>query len=132
MRLGPMVWPIREVNLLPCFLGVVGGVAIWWRELSRQAARFHLRDFDGAARLAVLRVGLIALLIFTMMFVTLDRSDSQLSPGDRGGILGEEMRLRRVHREIHCVMQRTVCLDLQITVRTYRRVVSPSGTADRG
>ena len=53
-------------------------------------------------------------------------------PGGPGGIFGEEMRLRRVHREIHCVMQRTVCLDLQITVRTYRRVVSPSGTADRG
>jgi len=84
MRLGPMVWPIREVNLLPCFLCVVGGVAIWWRELSRQAARFHLLDFDGAAPLAALLVGLIALLIFTMMFVTLDRSDSQLSPGGPG------------------------------------------------
>jgi hypothetical protein len=90
MRLGPMVWPIREVNLLPCFLGVVGGVAIWWRELSRQAARFHLLDFDGAAGLAALRVGLIALLIFTMMFVTLDRSDSQLSPGDRAVFLGKK------------------------------------------
>jgi hypothetical protein len=127
-----MVWPIREVNLLPCFLCVVGGVAIWWRELSRQAARFHLLDFDGAARLAALRVGLMALLIFRTMFVALDRSDNQLSPGDRGGILGEEMRLRQVHREIHCVMQRTVWPDLQITGRTYRRVVWPSGTADRG
>jgi hypothetical protein len=127
-----MVWPIREVNLLPCFLCVVGGVAIWWRELSPQATRFHLLDFDGAARLAALRVGLMALLIFRTMFVALDRSDNQLSPGDRGGILGEEMRLRRVHREIHCVMQRTVWPDLQITGRTYRRVVWPSGTADRG
>jgi hypothetical protein len=127
-----MVWPIREVNLLPCFLCVVGGVAIWWRELSPQATRFHLLDFDGAARLAALRVGLMALLIFTTMFVALDRSDNQLSPGDRGGILGEEMRLRRVHREIHCVMQRTVWPDLQITGRTHRRVVWPSGTADRG
>jgi hypothetical protein len=127
-----MVWPIREVNLWPCFLCVVGGVAIWWRELSPQATRFHLLDFDGAARLAALRVGLMALLIFRTMFVALDRSDNQLSPGDRGGILGEEMRLRRVHREIHCVMQRTVWPDLQITGRTYRRVVWPSGTADRG
>jgi exopolysaccharide biosynthesis polyprenyl glycosylphosphotransferase len=81
MRYVPVVRLSREVNLLPYFLCVVGGMALSRRELSRQAARFHLLDLGGAARLAALQVGLMALLIFTMMFATLDRSISRLFLG---------------------------------------------------
>jgi len=81
MRYVPIVKLSREVNLLPYFLCVVGGMLLATRDQARLAAQFHLRDAGGATRLAMWQVGLMALLIFAMMFATLDRSISRLFLG---------------------------------------------------
>lgn len=81
MRYVPVVRLSREVNLLPYFLCMVGGMALSARALSRLAARFHLLDLGDAARVAAGQVALMALLTFTMMFATLDRSISRLFLG---------------------------------------------------
>jgi putative colanic acid biosynthesis UDP-glucose lipid carrier transferase len=81
MRYVPVVRLVREVNLLPYFLCMVGGVVLSTRDLSRFATRFHLLELGDAARLAARQVGLMALLTFTMMFATQDRSISRLFLG---------------------------------------------------
>lgn len=81
LRYVPFIRLTRQVNLLPYFLCVVGGLALSMRDLSRLAARFHRLDFVDAARLAGRQVGLMALLTFTMMFATQDRSISRLFLG---------------------------------------------------
>lgn len=81
LRYVPFVRLSREVNLLPYFLCMVGGMALSARALSRLAARFHLLDLGDAARAAAWQVALMALLTFTMMFATLDRSISRLFLG---------------------------------------------------
>lgn len=81
MRYVPLVRLSPEVNLIPYFLCMVGGMVLSTRDLARYAARFHVLDLDDAARLAVRQVGLMALLTFTMMFATLDRSISRLFLG---------------------------------------------------
>ncbi len=81
MRYVPVVKLSREVNLLPYFLCVVGGMVLSARDLSRLAARFHLLDPVDAARLAGRQVALMALLTFTMMFATQDHRISRLFLG---------------------------------------------------
>ncbi|HVS53858.1 MAG TPA: exopolysaccharide biosynthesis polyprenyl glycosylphosphotransferase [Opitutaceae bacterium] len=81
MRYVPIVRLSREVNLLPYFLCMVGGMLLSARDLSRLAARFHVLNPADAAALAARQVGLMALLTFTMMFATLDRSISRLFLG---------------------------------------------------
>lgn len=81
LRYVPVVRLTREVNLLPYFLCVVGGMALSRRDLGQLAVRFHLLDLGDAARLAGKQVGLMAVLIFTMMFATQDRSISRLFLG---------------------------------------------------
>jgi lipopolysaccharide/colanic/teichoic acid biosynthesis glycosyltransferase len=69
-------------NLLPYFLCVIGGMVISARDVSRRlAARFHLPDLGGPARLAFRQVALMALLIFAMMFAVQDHSISRLFLG---------------------------------------------------
>jgi putative colanic acid biosynthesis UDP-glucose lipid carrier transferase len=70
LRYVPVVRLTRQVNLLPYFLCVVGAMALSMRDLSKLAARFHRLDWVDAARLAARQVGLMALLIFSMMFAT--------------------------------------------------------------
>lgn len=77
----PIVRLSPEVNLLPYFLCMVGGVVLSARDLSRLVARFHLLELGEAARLAARQVGFMALLTFTMMFATQDRSISRLFLG---------------------------------------------------
>lgn len=77
----PFVRLSREVNLLPYFLCMVDGMALSAHDLSRFAARFHLLELGDAARLAGRQVALMALLTFSMMFATLDRSISCLFLG---------------------------------------------------
>lgn len=77
----PFVRLSRSVNLLPYFLCMIGGMALSSRDLSRLAARFHLLNWTDAARLAGRQTALMALLTFTMMFATLDRSISRLFLG---------------------------------------------------
>lgn len=81
MRYVPMVRLSREVNLLPYFLCMIGGMALSTRSQSRLTARFHVLELGDAARLAAWQVALMALLTFTMMFATLDRSISRLFLG---------------------------------------------------
>ena len=77
----PFVHLNREVNLLPYFLCMVGGMVLSARDRSRLAARFHLLDLGDAAQFAARQVGLMALLTLTMMFATQDRSISRLFLG---------------------------------------------------
>ena len=77
----PFVRLNREVNLLPYFLCMVGGMVLASRELARLAGRFHVLTWIDAARLAAWQTGLMALLTFTMMFATQDRSISRLFLG---------------------------------------------------
>src|SRR6185503_1400577 len=81
MRYVPVVRLTREVNLLPYFLCTVGAMAISVRDLAEAAGRFHRFDFTDAARLSARQIGLMALLTFTMMFATQDRSISRLFLG---------------------------------------------------
>jgi len=81
MRFVPVVRLSREVNLLPYFLCVVAGMVLSSRDLTRLAARFHVFDPGLAARLAAKQAGMMAVLIFTMMFATQDRSISRLFLG---------------------------------------------------
>jgi exopolysaccharide biosynthesis polyprenyl glycosylphosphotransferase len=78
----PFVHLSREVNLLPYFFCVIGGMLLCARDVSRRlAARFHLPDLGGSARLAFRQVTLMALLVFTMMFATQDHRISRLFLG---------------------------------------------------
>jgi exopolysaccharide biosynthesis polyprenyl glycosylphosphotransferase len=81
LRYVPIVRLTRQVNLIPYFLCVIGAMILSTRDFSRLAVRFHRLDLVDAARLAGKQVGLMALLIFTMMFATQDRSISRLFLG---------------------------------------------------
>ena len=67
----------REVNLLPYFLCVIGGMVLPIRAVSRLALRFHLMDLGEGARLAAWQATSIALLCFSMMFATRDHRISR-------------------------------------------------------
>src|ERR1043166_5425624 len=73
MRWVPFIHLTRRVNLAPFFLCVGGGMVLATRNLS-ELVRLHRLDLVDATRLASRQVGLIALLTFTMMFATQDRS----------------------------------------------------------
>jgi lipopolysaccharide/colanic/teichoic acid biosynthesis glycosyltransferase len=78
----PFVHMNHKENLLPYFLCVIGGMLLSARDVSRRlAARFHLPDLGGSARLATRQVVLMALLLFTMMFATQDHAISRLFLG---------------------------------------------------
>lgn len=81
MRYVPVVRLSREVNLLPYFLCVVGGMLLAVRDVRQLAARFHVLELGDAVRLAGKQVGLMAALTFAMMFATQDRSISRLFLG---------------------------------------------------
>src|ERR1043165_8404371 len=81
MRFVPVVKLSREVNLLPYFLCVVGGMLLSTRDLSRFVTRFHVLELGEAARLAGRQVGLTAVLTFTMMGATVDPYMSRLFVG---------------------------------------------------
>ena len=81
MRFVPFVRLVREVNLLPYFLCAIGGVLLCAPGVARLANRFHVLDLGDAAKLAARQVGLMAVLTFTMMFATQDRSISRLFLG---------------------------------------------------
>ncbi|HVU24832.1 MAG TPA: exopolysaccharide biosynthesis polyprenyl glycosylphosphotransferase [Opitutus sp.] len=77
----PFVRLSRDVNLLPYFLCMVGGMLWSARDLARLATRFHVMNWTDAARVAGRQATLMALLTFTMMFATQDRSISRLFLG---------------------------------------------------
>jgi exopolysaccharide biosynthesis polyprenyl glycosylphosphotransferase len=78
----PFVHMSPYQNVLPYFFCVVVAMMLSARDVSRRlAARFHLPDLGGSARLAFRQVALMSLLIFAMMFATQDRSVSRLFLG---------------------------------------------------
>jgi exopolysaccharide biosynthesis polyprenyl glycosylphosphotransferase len=81
LRFVPVIRLTREVNLVPYLLCVVGALVLSIRGLSPLIGRFHRLELVEAARLAGRQVALMALLIFTMMFATQDRSISRLFLG---------------------------------------------------
>ena len=81
LRHVPFVRLTRDVNLLPYLLCVLGGMALARREVKGWSSRFDVLREANAARLAARQVALMALLIFTMMFATQDRSISRLFLG---------------------------------------------------
>jgi exopolysaccharide biosynthesis polyprenyl glycosylphosphotransferase len=81
MRHVPLVRLSREVNLLPYFLCVLGGMALSARDVQRLIGRSQLLATGNALHVATRQVALIAALTFTMMFATQDRSISRLFLG---------------------------------------------------
>jgi exopolysaccharide biosynthesis polyprenyl glycosylphosphotransferase len=78
----PFVHMNRYQNLVPYFLCVIGGMLLSARDVSRRlAARFHLPDLGGSARLATRQVAFMAALVFTLMFATQDHGMSRLFLG---------------------------------------------------
>jgi exopolysaccharide biosynthesis polyprenyl glycosylphosphotransferase len=81
MRYVPLVRLTREVNLLPYFLCLLGGLLLTVRDVARLLPRAHTIDFAEGSRVAARQVGVVAALTFTMMFATVDRSISRLFLG---------------------------------------------------
>ena len=77
----PVVKLTREVNLEAYFLCVVIGVLAGRGQLRGVESRLTTLSISEAARLATVQVALIALVVFTMMFATQDRSISRLFLG---------------------------------------------------
>ncbi len=77
----PFVHLTREVNLLPYFLCVVIGMLVSSRQLAKIGARLSQLSGGEAAALAAQQVALVALVVFSMMFATQDRSISRLFLG---------------------------------------------------
>lgn len=68
----------REVNLVPYFLCVLIGLLVGGGPVGRFGARLHRLTGGEAANLATQQVFFIALVVFTMMVATQDRSISRL------------------------------------------------------
>ncbi len=81
MRYVPVVRLSREVNLLPYFLCVVIGLLAGNGRIREVQTRLTRLSTVEAAGLATAQVALIALVVFSMMFATLDRSISRLFLG---------------------------------------------------
>ena len=73
----PFVNLSHEVNLLPYFLCVIGGMLVSMRDLSRLAEKFYLMDLGDGAHLAARQTVSMALLCFSMLFATRDHRISR-------------------------------------------------------
>lgn len=71
----------REVGLMPYFLCLVIGMLAGSRAVARMGSRLIRLSGAEAAGLATQQVGLVALVVFSMMFATQDRSISRLFLG---------------------------------------------------
>ena len=77
----PYVKLTREVNLMLYFLCVVIGLLVGEGGLRAVESRLTMLSISEAARMTTMQVGLMALAVFTMMFVTQDRGMSRLFLG---------------------------------------------------
>lgn len=77
----PVVKLSREVNLLPYFLCVLLGLMIGGTGIRAMEAKLARLSVVDALSLATREVGWVALIVFAMMFATLDRSISRLFLG---------------------------------------------------
>lgn len=77
----PVVKLTREVNLMLYFLCVVIGLLLGGSQIRRVESRLTRLSVTEAAGLASTQVGLLALVVFTMMFATQDRTISRLFLG---------------------------------------------------
>lgn len=71
----------REVAMMPYFLSLGIGLVFGWRRTTRTGWRLTRLRGGEAAAIASWQVGLIALVVFAMMFATQDRSISRLFLG---------------------------------------------------
>jgi exopolysaccharide biosynthesis polyprenyl glycosylphosphotransferase len=71
----------REVAMMPYFLSLGIGLVFGWRRTTRTGWRLTRLRGGEAAAIATWQVGLIALVVFAMMFATQDRSISRLFLG---------------------------------------------------
>ncbi len=71
----------RETQLLPYFLSVVLGLLLGWGQVASVGWRLTRLEVPEAAGLATRQVGIVALIVFAMMFATQDRSISRLFLG---------------------------------------------------
>lgn len=79
--LSDMVRLTRETPLLPYFLSVVLGLLLGWSQTGRVGWRLPRLELPEAAALATRQMGIVALVVFAMMFATQDRSISRLFLG---------------------------------------------------
>lgn len=97
----------RETALLPYFLSVVLGLLLGWRQVGSAGWRLPRLEVAEAAGLATRQVGIVALVVFAMMFATQDRSISRLFLGSFlvfswAGLLGLHLLLpRRLARQFY-------------------------------
>lgn len=90
----------HESKLLPYFLSVVLGLLLGWRQVAPVGWRLPRLEAAEAAGLATRQVGIVALVVFAMMFATQDRSISRLFLGSFlaicwGALLGLHLVLPR-------------------------------------
>jgi len=71
----------REANLLPYFVSLVLGLLLGWRQTGRVRGRLGQLTGVEAASLAFQQVAILALVIFSFMFASQDRSISRLFLG---------------------------------------------------
>lgn len=76
----------RETVLLPYFLSVVLGLLLGWPQTGRAGWRLTRLEVPEAAGLATVQIGIVALVVFAMMFATQDRSISRLFLGSYLGL----------------------------------------------
>lgn len=79
--LGEIVRLTRETVLLPYFLSLILGLLLGWRPVAATGSRLPRLSGAEAAGLAARQVGIVALVVFAMMFATQDRSISRLFLG---------------------------------------------------
>lgn len=97
----------RETVLLPYFLSVVLGLLLGWPQTGRAGWRLTRMELPEAAGLATVQTGIVALVVFSMMFATQDRSISRLFLGSFLllawlGLLGLHLTLpRRIARQFY-------------------------------
>jgi exopolysaccharide biosynthesis polyprenyl glycosylphosphotransferase len=71
----------REARIMPYFLSVVLGLFLGWRQVAVLGPRLTRLRGGEAAALAARQVAIVALVVFSLMFATQDRSISRLFLG---------------------------------------------------
>ncbi|MBI2517867.1 MAG: exopolysaccharide biosynthesis polyprenyl glycosylphosphotransferase [Opitutae bacterium] len=71
----------REAQIMPYFLSVVVGLLFGWRQVVQEGPRLTRLGGGEAAALAGRQVAIVALVVFSLMFATQDRSISRLFLG---------------------------------------------------
>jgi len=74
----PWILLTPGLNLVPCVIAIIAGMLIGSRSLGRLGGKFHLIGWTDAAQLTTRQIALVALMLFTLIVGTKDRSISRL------------------------------------------------------